>query len=267
MQHNLKTSSMRETRSSPAFRHAQTVEELIARLDAEIARAVRAGSRNAYFACLYRSVTKRVLDGIKAGRFEDGPRMAKLDALFANRYLAALHAYQSRARPSESWRLAFDAAGKGRLSILQDLLMGMNAHINLDLGIAAAEVAPGASLPGLKRDFDEISRLLGEMLDDVQDRLARVSPWLGLLDRVGGRSDEEICSFCLGGSRDMAWRWAEKLSRTSAEELPEQIDCLDRAVVLLTHPIQRPTPMIGTAMAVIRAREPRHIEKVVAALS
>jgi len=34
-------------------------------------------------------------------------------------------------------------------------------------------VAPGAALPALQRDFDEISRLVGEMLDDVQRRLAR----------------------------------------------------------------------------------------------
>lgn len=249
------------------FSPAETIPEVLARLDQEIEQAVRHGSRNAYFACLYRAVTRRVLEGIEAGRFEDAPRMARLDAVFANRYLAALHAYRSRGRPSESWRIAFDAAAKGRLSILQDLLMGMNAHINLDLGIAAAEVAPGTSLRALKRDFDEISKLLGEMLDDVQDRLARVSPWLGLLDRVGGRSDEEICSFCLGGSRDMAWKWAEKLARTEAAELPEQIDCLDRAVVILTHPIQRPTPMIATALAVVRAREPREVGRVVAALT
>jgi hypothetical protein len=249
------------------FVNAQSVEDVIARLDSEIERSVREGSRNAYFACLYRSVTQRVLDGIRAGRFEDGPRMARLDAVFANRYLAALHDYRYAREPSKSWRVAFDAARKGNLSILQDLLMGMNAHIGLDLGIAAAEVAPGTSLRALRRDFDEISRLLGEMLDDVQDRLARVSPWLGLLDRVGGRSDEEICSFCLGGSRDIAWKWAEKLARTEAAQLPEEIDCLDRAVVLLTHPIQRPTPMVRTALAVVRAREPRQIERVVAALS
>src|SRR5690606_41399624 len=58
--------------------------------------------------------------------------------------------------------------------VLQHLLLGMNAHINLDLGIAAAETAPGTALPALKRDFDEITTLLGEMLDDVQDRIGRI---------------------------------------------------------------------------------------------
>ena len=43
---------------------------------------------------------------------------------------------------SASWRVAFDAATKSKYLVLQQLLVGMNAHINLDLGIAAAETCP-----------------------------------------------------------------------------------------------------------------------------
>jgi len=41
--------------------------------------------------------------------------------------------------PTESWVKAFDATEFWWLIVLQHLLMDMNAHINLDLGIAAAE--------------------------------------------------------------------------------------------------------------------------------
>jgi hypothetical protein len=143
----------------------------------------------------------------------------------------------------------------------------MNAHINLDLGIAAAQVAPGSALPPLKHDFDEISRLLGEMLDDVQGRLARVSPWMSILDRVGGRSDENICSFCLGGSRDLAWHWAQRFAGLTPDTVPDAVDRLDRAVAILTLPIQRPAPMLATALMAVRARETGDVAKIVAALS
>src|SRR5690606_9901383 len=127
-----------------------------------------------YFAVLYRRVTARVDDGIRQGRFEDGARMERLDVVFANRYLDALARYRAGEATTRSWAVAFRAAETWNPLVLQHLLLGMNAHINLDLGIAAAETAPGAALPGLERDFHEITTLLGEMLDDVQDRIGRI---------------------------------------------------------------------------------------------
>ena len=250
----------------PTSSEARTIDEVIDRLDAEIERSVRERSRLAYFACLYRAVTRQVRDDIAAGRFQDGPRMARLDVIFANRYLTALDRYRRGEAPSRSWRIAFDAARAGHLVILQHLLLGINAHINLDLGIAAARTAPGAALPALRRDFDEISRLLGEMLDDVQDRLARVSPWMGLLDRIGARTDEEVCTFCLGGSRDLAWRAAERFARIERTAAAEEEARLDRTVALLTAPIRSPGPALSTALAVIRAREIGDVARVVGAL-
>lgn len=245
---------------------ASTIDGVLDCLDAEIARAVREQSRLAYFACLYRLVTRRVRDGIRSGRFEDGPRMERFDVIFARRYLDALAAYRAGRPTTRSWRSTFAAAESGRLTILQHLLLGMNAHINLDLGIAAAQTSPGSTLPGLKRDFDEISNLLSEMLDDVQLRLSTVSPWLGLLDRVGGRSDEEICTFCLGGSRDLAWRSAKCVAEAPATSLAAEIHRLDCAVDLLARPIRWPGIAVGAALLLVRAREPREVGRVVEAL-
>jgi hypothetical protein len=42
--------------------------------------------------------------------------------------------------------------------VVQHVLLGMNAHINLDLGVAAAEVAPGPAIAGLRGDFDRSER-------------------------------------------------------------------------------------------------------------
>ena len=250
-----------------AFTPAASIDEVVARLDAVIERCRRENGRLGFFACLYRSVTVRVQEGIGAGRFQDGPRMERLDVIFANRYLAALEAHQAGRRTTRSWQAAFDAAGGGDLFILQHLLLGMNAHINLDLGIAAAETAPGAQLRGLRADFHEISRLLGEMLDGVQDRLARVSPWMGVLDRVGARTDEEVCTFCLGGSRDLAWKWAQRFAALQNDgRLPQEIDTLDRVVAALAAPIRRPGAWLRPVLFAVRLREPRDVGRVLDAL-
>ena len=125
---------------------AATIDEVIAQLDEVIDRARREGSRVGYFPALYRKVTVAVKEGIAAGRFEDGQRMERLDVVFANRYLEAMAAWRAGEPPTRSWQLSFEAAGRWWPIVLQHLLLGMNAHINLDLGVAAARTAPGAEL-------------------------------------------------------------------------------------------------------------------------
>lgn len=258
---------MPATTTAPAtFIPAATIDEVIARLDAAIDRARRENSRLGLFACLYRQVTARVKEGIAAGRFQDGPRMERLDVIFANRYLAALEAYQAGRRPTRSWQAAFDAAGADLL-ILQHLLMGINAHINLDLGVAAAETAPGASLAALEHDFREISTLLGEMLEDVQDRITRVSPWMGLLDWIGMRHDEVVFTFALGGSRDLAWNWAQRFAKADPARLPLEIDALDHVVATLANAIRKPHVWVRPVLLAIRLREPKEVGRVLDALS
>lgn len=258
---------MSATAMAPApFTPAATIDEVIARLDAAIDRARLENNRLGYFACLYRQVTVRVKEGIASGRFQDGPRMERLDVIFANRYLAALEAYQAGRRPTRSWQAAFDAA-KGDLLILQHLLLGINAHINLDLGVAAAQTAPGADLAGLEHDFREISALLGELLDDVQDRLGRVSPWMGLLDWIGMRHDEVVFTFALGGSRDLAWKWAQRFATTDAARLPLEIDALDHVVATLAKAIHKPHIWVRPVLLAIRLREVKDVGRVLEALS
>ncbi len=246
---------------------AEDIDGVIRRLDEVIEQSLAEGSRLALFACLYRAVTQRVKESILAGRFEDGRRMERLDVIFANRYLAAYDAYRRGDPCCQSWMAAFDAGRAWSPIILQHLLLGINAHINFDLGIAAAQTAPGATLPGFKRDFDEISRLLGEMLDDVQDRIAAVSPWMGLLDRVGARVDETICTFCLSASRDLAWEAAQRFAVLPAERHDEELDRLDRRVAALARSIRNPGLYISAALLIVRLRETHTLERVVEALT
>ena len=123
-----------------------TIDEVIDRLDELIGWAATEKSRLGYFAALYRGVTVKVREGVATGAFEDGPRMERFDVIFANRYLDAVRVYREGNNPSRSWLFAFESAKGVRPVVLQHLLLGINAHINLDLGVAAAEVSKDGEL-------------------------------------------------------------------------------------------------------------------------
>ena len=136
--------------------------------------------------------------------------------------------------------MSFESAGQWRPLTLQHLLLGMNAHINLDLGVAAAHTCPGDSLPSLKQDFDEISALLSELVDDVQDRIAQISPLLGWIDHTGNRADEALINFSMGRARDASWDFAQKLAPLAQEQQLSEIASQDKVASVFSHLIRRP---------------------------
>lgn len=232
-----------------------TIGDVLTHLDSVIAQCRHKRSKLGYFAVLYRNVTWRVQQAMAAGRFEDAARMERLDVVFAQRYLQAIEQFWRAETPSHSWAVAFNATRFWPLTILQHLLLGINAHINLDLAIAAMQTAPGRDLPALKHDFDEISLLLSEMVDDVQVRIAQASPWFWLIDRVGGRTDEQLCAFAMHTARYRAWQVAEQLARTAPDQLAYVIARHDQVVAGLGRGLYFPTFMLGTAHLLIRLRE------------
>ncbi len=244
----------------------QTIDDVIKQMDQIVERCIGERSKLGYFAVLYRDVTVRVRDAIAAGRFEDGPRMERLDVIFATRYLDALDRFWRGESPTRSWSVAFHAAHQALPIILQHLLLGMNAHINLDLAIAAAQTAPGDQLPGLKRDFEEITILLDEMIADVETRVEHVSPWFRIIDYVGGRTPEQICRFTMGAVRDLAWAAAQKLAAAAPEEFEQEIACHDDIVTELGQSIRSPGGLLGLALYLIRVRETKRVPAVIAAL-
>ncbi|HEX6865271.1 MAG TPA: DUF5995 family protein, partial [Thermoanaerobaculia bacterium] len=102
---------------------ANNIDEVLETLDGIIADCRARRDPLGYFPALYRQVTLEVKKGIDQGQFDDGPRMDRFDALFANRYFEAYETFRAGGTPSKSWQVAFEATGSGRLIILQDLLV------------------------------------------------------------------------------------------------------------------------------------------------
>jgi hypothetical protein len=150
----------------------ETIDGAIAAMDAEVDRCVDCGDAGGYFTIVYRAVTERVRAGIVAGEFADCEQMERFDVLFALRYLDARERwYSGSADVPLSWRVAFETARDRRCLVAQHLLLGINAHINLDLGVAAAAAAPPGEVEALRDDAWDFATSLSTVGADERARL------------------------------------------------------------------------------------------------
>lgn len=189
---------------------AKTIDEVISILDKIVEECKKTDNPLGYFAILYRQVTINVRDGILNNRFEDNARMEKLDVLFANRYFEAYFNYQAQKPITKSWNIAFISSKKEYL-ILQYLLQGINAHINLDLGIATVKTLENNKIETIKNDFNAINALLSEMIDEVKDKISSLSPIFKLLMPLAKQWDHKLVQFSIETARDGAWEFANQL--------------------------------------------------------
>lgn len=247
---------MTTTALPTSFAPATTIDEVITQLDEIIARAMLERSRLGFFAVLYRTVTAAVKEGIAAGRFENGPRMERLDVVFANRYLEAYHVHRCGGIPMQSWQAAFAAGTSRRAVILQHLLLGMNAHINLDLAIAAADVCPGASIAGLEHDFNEINAVLAYLETGVQEEVCKLSPWIDRLNRIDPRVGRVVANFSIDKARACSWAVAQRLAYLEGPERDATITAIDAEIAMLARLIERPVGVvINMNLVLVRLRE------------
>ena len=150
--------------------------------------------------------------------------------------------------------------------ILQHVLVGMNAHINYDLPLAVIEAADEGNISNLEQDFHTINDILADLLDPVQKVLDGFSPFLKILDEVGGRSDEQVMMFSIRIARAEAWHEATRLAEESAAQRERSSLSLDRSVAALASSIIVPDGTLGMAVGVIARTESTDIAAVTEAL-
>ncbi|BAV07494.1 hypothetical protein SAMN05421788_109151 [Filimonas lacunae] len=212
---------------------ASTIAEVVTALETIIHDSIAANSRLGYFAALYHKVTVSVQHGIQTGQFQDGPRMERLDVIFANRYLNAYDQWKKGEQPTASWKLAFETAEKSGPLVLQQLLLGMSAHINLDLGVAAVEVSGTNPLQDIHNDFDMINTIISSLTYQVLNDLVKISPLLSLLGLHAGNNNSVLIQFSIDNARDGAWCFAEELMLLSIADRPAGITKRDTNIYKL----------------------------------
>jgi len=178
--------------------------------------------RRAIFVTLYGIVSHEMRTRIAQGAFEDPPWVHQYTVAFANLYLDALEAYDRGDMDAvpRAWRLCFDAAKSGNGLVLQDMLLGVNAHVNSDLSLALTRVSIEPDRARRRLDHDAVNAVLGSVTERATERLAELyAAGLTALDDCAGEVDEMISLFSLEVARDSAWESAVALAnaRTAAE--------------------------------------------------
>ncbi len=227
------------------------IDGVIERLSAIIKDCIARKDRLGYFAALYNRVTLAVRDGIRKGEFQDGARMERLDVIFASRYISAYDTYRAGELPPLSWLKAFQAAQTANHIVLQHLLAGMNAHINLDLGVAAARTAAGSQITGLKGDFDRINQVLAALTPVVEQELDELSPDFRAVTAMAPKLELKMVGFSMEKARAASWAFAQDLA--PLRHLPQvaKMAARDAAVSFICDAVLND----GLVVRLIRARE------------
>jgi hypothetical protein len=236
-------------------KQATSINEVITILDNIIEEATLRKDPLGYFAALYRQVTIKVKDEIERGFFEDGPRMETLDVVFANRYIVAYYSYKNNQSVTQSWQKAFDLSTKFWPIVLQHLLIGMNAHISLDLGIAAAQISQDKDLEMLKNDFIKINAILASQVVEVEEKLSKIWPTLKRILKFTNKVDDFLIDFSMEIARDNAWEFAQLISKTPQEKLNSVILTKDERVSKASNIISNPGMIVTLVFGVIKLME------------
>lgn len=233
----------------------KTIDEVIGSLEQIIQESKINESSLGYFAALYHTVTITVKGRLNSNYFDDDARMESLDVVFANRYLTAFNDYKNGNPITESWNYAFQSSKDNSLIVLQHLLLGMNAHINLDLGIAAAEISDKDSLDDLEADFNKINEILSSLVDEVQRDLAEIWPTLLKILKYLNKVDDFIIDFSMKIARDQAWLFAKSLVGAGSQESKDLIKEKDNKVLALSSRITHLGFLLKIIFKIIRIGE------------
>jgi hypothetical protein len=173
------------------------------------------GDRRGAFLCVYARVTGAVGAAIDEGAFADPDWVTDYLVTFADLYREALLAYETGdlvALP-DPWQVAFETAARGDALVVQDVVLGINAHVNYDLALALHRVGVGPDRRARYADHCAVNAVLRSLVDEVQDRIAaNYAPGVADLDESFGRLDEALSMVSLAEGRDSAWRSAVALS-------------------------------------------------------
>jgi hypothetical protein len=141
------------------------------------------------------------------------------DALFADFYFNTVQAWEQGEPVAPAWRIAFQQAASGQITGAQEMLLGINAHVQNDMPFVIAALGTrspdGASR---KPDHDAINEVLNRAYEPVvtairqryDPSIGATNPDLVTVDDIGGLEAVRVW-------RELVWRNAEALLKAQTD--------------------------------------------------
>jgi hypothetical protein len=177
----------------------------------------------AVFATTYLLLTREMRDTIRRDprTFKDLRWLIYEDTVFANYYFRVIKAYERGEPVPEAWRIASDTAARGDANGGQDMLLGINAHVQRDMPFVLATVGlrtrKGATR---KPDHDVVNRILSDAYEPIVSAIGRRYDSLVTISNASWNPVDDVAGLeMVKGWREGVWRNAERLldAKTSSE--------------------------------------------------
>jgi hypothetical protein len=175
------------------------------------------------FATTYMLLTEAIRDTLREQPdfYDDRDWLFLQDALFADYYFRVIEANEAGQPVPEAWRIAFDTAASGDANAGQDMLLGINAHVQRDMPFVLAEVGL-RTRDGTTRkpDHDRTNQVLARAYEPiVREVERRYDPALATTNPGGNPGDDQAGLNVVAEWREQVWRNAERLleARTAQE--------------------------------------------------
>lgn len=178
-----------------------------------------AGDRRAIFLACYQRMTEHMLMAIARHAFHDTTWVYRLIGDFADYYFVALTAWEQGTGGPQVWQHTFACAARNDATIVQHLLLGVNAHINYDLVLVLDDLLhpEWPQLAERERqqrhaDYDAVNRVIALTIDRVQDEV--IAPYaraMRILDRALGPLDEWCTAHLIRNWRNDVWQQAMQM--------------------------------------------------------
>ena len=176
----------------------------------------------AVFATTYMVLTQELRDQLLADphllRWK--PFFFREDALFANVYFRSLRRWEQGREVPPAWRIAFETARDGEVLGAQDMLLGINAHVQNDMPFVLAQL--GLRTRGgkaRKPDHDRVNEVLNAAYEKVVTAVReRYDPSVGITNPPGVPADDVAGLEMVRQWRENVWRNAERLVNATSDE-------------------------------------------------
>lgn len=188
------------------------------------------------FNSLYYTITDRVAGALRGPDVHDATFLELLDVEFAKRYFAALRLWgDGDDMTPDAWEVLFRRGQDKRVSRLAAAMLGVNAHINLDLAMALISTWEKLGPPGddTHPDYLLINKIFYQEIPPLRRRYS--TRWQLDLDALSGDLDDWSQKLLVLSTRAMAWDQAVRIwpLRHDPEDFARAQLVMDRATALL----------------------------------
>jgi hypothetical protein len=201
-------------------------------IDTEIERMTELRDRlgcdhRAVFATTYLELTKEIRRFVESDpeALKDLNYLYTEDALFADFYFDTISAWEDGGRVAPAWRIAFEQAERGEITGAQEMLLGINAHVQNDMPFVIA--ALGVRMPdgtSRKPDHDAVNEVLNRGYEPVVEAIRqRYDPLISLTNTSLLPADNIAGLEVVRVWRELVWRNAERLLTAPTESARQQV--------------------------------------------